>query len=74
MTRLGEYIQERRTHLGLTRADLARELKVHKAEVQRWEEGTWCPRPTTLVALARVLGMPAHELMMLQVEDVEVEP
>ena len=39
MTILGDYIRERRGDLDMTRAELARELKVHNAQVQRWEIG-----------------------------------
>ena len=71
MTRLGDYIRERRGDLDMTRADLARELQVHKAQIQRWEDGTWRPRVDRLPALARVLLVDKWELVLLLAEDVE---
>ena len=72
MTILGDYIRERRGDLDMTRAELARELKVHNAQVQRWEDGSQRPRPDTMQRLARALLIESSELWQLVGEDTEV--
>jgi transcriptional regulator with XRE-family HTH domain len=74
MTKLGDYIRERRGDLDMTRADLARELSVHKAQIQRWEDGSYRPRADTMPRLARVLLIDAWELWQLVGDDLEDAP
>ena len=71
MTKLGDYIRERRGDLDMTRADLARELKVHKAQVQRWEDGSHRPLMDTMPRIARALLIEPWELWALLSDDLE---
>lgn len=74
MTILGDYIRERRCDLDQTRAELARELKVHASQIQRWEDGSQLPRPDTMQRLAKALLIEPWELWQLVGEDLEKAP
>ncbi len=53
---LGATIRDAREGAGLTRADLARLLKVKWWVLQRWETGLAIPREPTLESLCKALG------------------
>jgi transcriptional regulator with XRE-family HTH domain len=57
LERMGVRIRERREEMGLSRADVAREMpgKVSENQVYRWEKGLHQPKSDTLEALAGVL-------------------
>lgn len=58
-------LREIRLAQGLTLDDLADRMggEITKQAISKYETGRAQPRPTTLVALARALGVQAHELM-----------
>lgn len=66
LERIGQRIRERRDELGLSRADVAREMpgKTNENQVYRWERGLHRPHDDALEALARVLKVdsPAYFL------------
>ena len=60
---LASFIRAHRERLSLTRADLARKVGVHAAQVTRWEDGDFKPSTSRLVALARALNVEPVDLM-----------
>jgi len=44
-----------RERAGLSRADVAREVKVHQSTIGRWEEGTRAPRGDAALRYGRLL-------------------
>lgn len=55
--RYGDLIHARRTHLGLSQAQLAQNLGVQKAYVTHWEAGRSRPDLNLIPALCRELGI-----------------
>lgn len=55
-------IERYRRALGLTQAQLAEKVGVSFATVQRWESGAE-PRPSTLVKVAKALGVEPMQLL-----------
>ena len=60
---LGARIARARQGKGLTKTDVARELKVRNATVGDWEAGKYAPRGDNLRVLAELLDMTADELI-----------
>jgi len=63
LRRLGERIREHRKHRGLTQENLAESLELSVAYVSLIERGGRNPPYTTVVAIARALGIPATRLV-----------
>ena len=63
LRRLGERIREQRRHRGLTQEVLAESLDLSVAYVSLIERGGRNPPYTTVVAIARALGVPAARLV-----------
>lgn len=55
-------LRQYRKNKGMTQQELADQLGVSNKTVSRWESGSY-PDVTTLVALARVLGVTVDELL-----------
>jgi transcriptional regulator with XRE-family HTH domain len=55
---IGERIREARRVKGWTEATLARELRMTRTTISRWERGKSEPRRRSLLALARALDRP----------------
>jgi len=62
LRRLGERVRVRRRERGLTQESLAEALDISVAYVSLIERGDRNPPFTTVVAIARALGIPAREL------------
>ena len=60
---LGKRITERRKHIGMTQAELARALGVSQQTVFAYELGDRRVSVPTLIELARIYQMPVTELM-----------
>ncbi len=63
LRRLGQRIREGRKHRGMTQENLAESLELSVAYVSLIERGGRNPPYTTVVAIARALGMPAARLV-----------
>jgi transcriptional regulator with XRE-family HTH domain len=64
LRRLGERIREQRRHRGLTQENLAESIDLSVAYVSLIERGGRNPPYTTVVAIARALGVPATKLVL----------
>jgi transcriptional regulator with XRE-family HTH domain len=64
LRRLGERIREQRRHRGLTQEALAESLELSVAYVSLIERGGRNPPYTTVVAIAKALGVPAARLVV----------
>lgn len=63
---LGEYVQDRREQLEMTRTDLSRKSGISFTEIKRIETGVrGCPSLKNLGALAKALDVPQDKLMKL---------
>lgn len=60
---LKDTIKKLRTEQGLSQDELAERVHVVRQTVSKWERGTSVPDADSLVALARVLGVSAAELL-----------
>lgn len=60
---LGEAIKAHRTRCGMTQEFVAESLGVSRQAVSKWENGTSDPSTTNLLALAKLFGVPAEELL-----------
>ena len=60
---LGEAIQEHRTRCKMTQEFVAETLGVSRQAVSKWENGTSDPSTSNLIALARLFGISAEELL-----------
>jgi transcriptional regulator with XRE-family HTH domain len=60
---LAERIRECRVALGIDQAELARRAGVHKAQVMRWEQGTYHPLLESVIRLARALEVSVDYLV-----------
>ncbi len=63
LRRLGERVREERRSRGLTQEALAEALDLSVAYVSLIERGGRNPPYTTVVAIARALGVPAAKMM-----------
>ena len=61
--RLGDFIGSERKNLGLTQRDLAARLHVTDKAVSKWESGASDPSTSNLLALAKLYGVSAEELL-----------
>lgn len=60
---LGEAIREYRTQCGMTQEFVAEQLGVSRQAVSKWENGTSDPSTSNLLALAKLFGISAAELL-----------
>ena len=60
---LGEVIKEHRTRCSMTQEFVAEQLGVSRQAVSKWENGTSEPSTTNLLALAKLFGISAEELL-----------
>jgi len=60
---LGEVIKERRTGCMMTQEFVAEALGVSRQAVSKWENGTSDPNTGNLIALAKLFGISAQELI-----------
>jgi DNA-binding XRE family transcriptional regulator len=62
----GSRVKQLREHAFLTQAELAKQVHVTRATIQNIERGVQEPRPSTVRALARVLGVQPRDLVVDQ--------
>ena len=60
---LGETLKARRTQCHMTQEFVAESLGVSRQTVSKWENGTADPSTTNLLALAKLYGVAAEELL-----------
>ena len=60
---LGEAIKLHRTRCQMTQEFVAESLGVSRQAVSKWENGTSDPSTSNLLALARLFGIPAEDLL-----------
>ena len=60
---LGEAIRAHRMERNMTQEFVAEALGVSRQAVSKWETGTADPSTSNLIALAKLLGVPAEELL-----------
>lgn len=60
---LGEALKENRTRCKVTQEFVAETLGVSRQAVSKWENGTSDPSTSNLIALARLYGISAEELL-----------
>ena len=60
---LGETIKDHRTRCGMTQEFVAEQLGVPRQAVSKWENGTSDPSTANLLALAKLFGVSAAELL-----------
>ena len=60
---LGEALKEHRESLHMTQEFVAEHLGVSRQAVSKWENGTSDPSTTNLLALAKLYGISAEELL-----------
>ena len=60
---LGEEIKENRARCGLTQEFVAETLGISRQAVSKWENGTSDPSTSNLIALAKLFGVSAEELL-----------
>lgn len=60
---LGEAIKEHRTRCKMTQEFVAETLGVSRQAVSKWENGTSDPSTSNLIALAKLFGISAEELL-----------
>ena len=70
---LGEVLKEHRTRCKITQEFVAEALGVTRQAVSKWESGRSDPSTSNLLALARLYGVPAEELLR-QTARAEEEP
>ena len=59
----GERLQEVRRRAGLTQEQFAAELNVSRQAVSKWESGASDPSTSNLLALAKLYGVSAEDLL-----------
>ena len=69
---LGQNIARLRTQKNLSQGDLADALEVSRQSVSKWETGTADPSTSNLLALAKLFGVSAEELLR-QVDRTDAE-
>ena len=60
---LGEVLKEHRVRCKMTQAFVAESLGVSRQAVSKWETGTADPSTSNLLALAKLFGISAEELL-----------
>lgn len=60
---LGEVLKEQRLRCQMTQEFVAEALGVSRQAVSKWETGTADPSTSNLLALAKLFGVPAEELL-----------
>lgn len=60
---LGEVLKDHRTRCGITQEFVAEQLGVSRQAVSKWENGTSEPTTSNLLALAKLFGVSAEELL-----------
>ena len=60
---LGEALKDRRTRCGMTQEFVAEHLGVSRQAVSKWESGVSDPSTSNLLALAKLYGISAEELL-----------
>ena len=60
---LGEILKEERLRCQMTQEFVAEALGVSRQAVSKWETGTADPSTSNLLALAKLFGVPAEELL-----------
>jgi len=60
---LGEAIKEHRTRCKMTQEFVAESLAVSRQAVSKWENGTAEPSTSNLIALSKLYGISAEELL-----------
>lgn len=60
---LGEVLRRYRTERGMTQEFVAESLGVSRQAVSKWEKGISDPSTSNLLALAKLYGVPAEELL-----------
>ena len=60
---LGEVIKDNRIRCSMTQEFVAEQLGVSRQAVSKWENGTSDPSTTNLLALAKLFGISAEELL-----------
>ena len=60
---LGQTIREHRTRCRMTQEFVAEQLGVSRQAVSKWENGTADPSTANLLALAKLFGISARELL-----------
>ena len=59
----GQHISQHRKRLGLSQEALGECLSVSRQAVSKWENGTSDPSTSNLLALAKLFGISAEELL-----------
>lgn len=71
---LGEVLKEHRVRCKMTQEFVAESLGVSRQAVSKWETGTADPSTSNLLALAKLFGISAEELLhSVEQEDPEAE-
>ena len=60
---LSEMLKENRTRCKMTQEFVAESIGVSRQAVSKWEKGTSEPNTSNLMALARLYGIPAEDLL-----------
>ena len=60
---LGEVLKQHRVRCKMTQEFVAETLGVSRQAVSKWESGTSAPSTTNLMALAKLFGVSAEELL-----------
>ena len=60
---IGKIITDKRKSLGLTQQALAEKLNISFQAVSKWENGTSDPSTSNLIALAKLYGISAEEIL-----------
>ena len=60
---LGEILKQHRMRCKMTQEFIAETLGVSRQAVSKWENGTTAPSTTTLMAMAKLFGVEAAELL-----------
>ena len=60
---LSEMLKENRTRCKMTQEFVAESIGVSRQAVSKWENGTSEPNTSNLMALARLYGIPAEDLL-----------
>ena len=63
LTEFGKRLHDIRVLRGLTQEELAEALGVSRQAVSKWETGAADPSTSNLLALAKLFGAPAEELL-----------
>ena len=63
MMTLGQRIAQYRKAMGISQEELGGRLGMSRQAVSKWETGTADPSTSNLLALAKLFGVPAEELL-----------